>query len=147
MCVCCPSGVVGKKVETPYETCTYVVESCSIRGHHMLTDFCTPVINKACSGSKEEKFGGRTCAQKNSSCCLLFLWTVTLTATVTDSHQYSNDLLQGGLEDSLHFFVYVRSLAEAGAVITNSTLIRGNFFTAATPFSNCSVTQRKRHVH
>ena len=40
-----------------------------------------------------------------------------------------NDLLQGGLEDRLlHFFVYGRSLAEAGTVITNSALMQGNFW-------------------
>ena len=127
MYTCCPSRVVGKEAETPHETCTYVVESCIIHRHHVLKDFCTPLINKACSGSKEGKFGGRTRAQRNFSRCLLFLRTVTITATVRDSHQYSNDLLQGGLKDRHHFFVYVRSLPEAGTVITNSTLIQGNF--------------------
>ena len=48
----------------PQEACTYVVESC-IHGHHVLKDFCTPVINEVYSDSKEGKFGGRTCAQKN----------------------------------------------------------------------------------
>ena len=62
------------------------------------------------------------------SCHLLFLGTVTITATVRNSRQCSNDLLLGGLKDHLlHFFVYDCSLAEAGAVVTNSTLMEGNF--------------------
>ena len=78
---------------------------------------------------KAGKFGGRTHAQKNFSCCSPYLQTVTITATVRDSHQYSNDSLQGRLEDCLlHFYIYGRSLAEAGAVIKNSTLMLGNFW-------------------
>ena len=73
-------------------------------------DFCTPVINEVCSGSQEGKFWGKTCVQKNVSYCSLFLQTGIITATVRDSCHYSNDLLQGGLEDRLlHFFVYGRS--------------------------------------
>ena len=62
--------------------------------------------------------------------CSLFLRTVTITATVRDSYQYSSDLLQGELEDRLlRFFVYYgHSLAEADAVITNSTSVQGNFW-------------------
>ena len=48
-------------------------------------------------------------------------------ATVRDSHHYSNDLLQGALEDRLLHFSYMAvPLAKACAVITNSTLIQGN---------------------
>ena len=109
MCVCCPSGVVDIQAETPHGTCTYEDKSC-ICGHHVSKDFCTPVINGMCSGSQEGKFEGRTCAQKNISYCSLLLQTGTITATVRDSHHYSNDLLQGGLEDHLlHFFIYGRS--------------------------------------
>ena len=36
--------------------------------------------------------------RKNSAVYSLFLRVGTITATVTDSHQYSNDLPQGGLE-------------------------------------------------
>ena len=62
-------------------------------------------------------------------CCSLFLRTVTTTATVRDSCQYSNDLLQGGLEDRLLcFFIYGRLLAEIDAVITNSTFMQGNLW-------------------
>ena len=126
MCVCCTSGMVDIEAKTPCGTCTYVNESC-ICGHHVSKDFCSPVINEICSGSQEGKFGGRTCAQKNFSYCLLLLQTGTITATIKDSHHYSNDLFQGGLEDCLlHSFVYGGSLAEACAVITNSTLIQGN---------------------
>ena len=81
MCVCCPSGVVDKEAKTPHETCTYMIESCSIRGHHMLKDFCTPAINEVCSGSKEGKFGGRwdTCPEELQ----------LLLAVFTDCNYYS----------------------------------------------------------
>ena len=126
MYMCCRSGMVDIEAETPCGTCTYVDESC-IRGHPVSKDFCTPVINVVCSGSQEGKFEGRTCAQKNVSYCSLLLQTGTITATVRDSHHYSNDLLQGALEDRLLHFSYMAvSLAKACAVITNSTLIQGN---------------------
>ena len=35
------------------ERCTYMVESCGIRGHHVSKDFCTPAINDLCRGSKK----------------------------------------------------------------------------------------------
>ena len=93
---------------------------------------------------KAGKFGGRTHAQKNFSCCSLYLRTVTITATVRDSHQYSNDSLQGRLEDCLlHFYIYGRSLAEAGTVIKKFNfdarkllVYHFSLNTAATPFSN-----------
>ena len=86
MYACYPTGVVDKEAEnTSHETCTYVVKSYSICRHNVLKDFCTPVINEVGSGSKEGKFGGRPHAQKNFSCCSLFLWTVIITATVRDS--------------------------------------------------------------
>ena len=101
-------------------------------------DFCTPVINEVCSGSKEGKFGGKTHAQKNFSYCSLFLRTVTTIATVRDNYRYYYDLqLQGGQDHLPCFFVSVcmvcmhmamDALAEAGAVITNSTLIKRNFW-------------------
>ena len=107
--MCCASGVVDIEAPTPRGTCTYVDESC-IRGHHVSKDFCTLVINEVSSGSQEGKLCGRTCAQKNFSCCLLLLQTGTITATVRDSRHYSNNLLKGGLKDCLlHFFVYGRS--------------------------------------
>ena len=115
MCMCCPSGMVDIEAETPCGTCTYMDESC-IRGHHLSKDFCTPVINVVCSDSQEGKFEGRTCAQKNVSYCSLLLQTGTITATVRDSHHYSNDLLQGALEDRLLHFSYMAvPLAEACA--------------------------------
>ena len=50
-------------------------------------------------------------------------------ATVEDTRHYSNDLLQGGFEDLLLEFLYMAiPLAKACAVITNSTLIQGNFW-------------------
>ena len=51
-----PKWRVDKEGETPHETCklTYMVESCGICGHHVLKNFCTPVINEVCSGSKKE---------------------------------------------------------------------------------------------
>ena len=86
------------------------------------------VLTGVCSGSEEGKFEGRTCAQKNVSCCLLLLQIETLTTTVSDSHHYSNYLLQGGLKDHLLHFSYMAiPLAEACAVIINSTLIKVNF--------------------
>ena len=110
MCVCCPSGAVDIEAETPRGTYTYMDESC-IHGHHVSKNFCTPVINEVCSGSQEGKFWGSTRAQKYISYCLLLLQTGTITATVRDSRHYSNDLLQGGLEDYLlNFFVYSRSV-------------------------------------
>ena len=106
--MCCESSVVDMEAETPCGTCTYVDESC-IRRHHMSKDFCTLVINEIRSGSQEKKFWDRTRPSKVSYCSLL-LQTGTITATVRDSRYYSNDLLQGGLEDCiLHFFVYGRS--------------------------------------
>ena len=111
MYVCCASDVVDIEAETPRGTCTYMDESC-ICGHHVSKDFCTPVINEVCSGSQEGKFWGRTRAQKNVSYCSLLLQ-----ATVRDSYHYSNDLLQGGLEDCLLHFLYMTVLlAEACAV-------------------------------
>ena len=54
------------------------------------------------------EFWGRTCVQKNFSYCMLLLQTGTITATVRDSHHYSNDLLQGGLKDHLlHSILYM----------------------------------------
>ena len=103
MCVCCPSGMVDIEAKRPQGTCTYVDKSC-IRGHHVLKDFCTTVINEVCSGSQE---GGRTRAQKNVSHCSVLLQTGTFTGTVRDSCHYSNKLLQGDLEDRLLFFSYV----------------------------------------
>ena len=109
MCICRASGMVDVEAETPRGTCTYVDES-YIRGHRVSKDFCTPVINEVCSGSQEGKFWGRTRVQKNISYCSLLLQTGTIMATVRDSCYYSNDLLQGGLEDRLlHFFVYGHS--------------------------------------
>ena len=46
---------VDIEAETSHGTCTYMDESC-IRGHHVSKDFCTPVINEVCSGSREGKF-------------------------------------------------------------------------------------------
>ena len=63
---------------------------------------------------------------RKSSYCLLLLQT---TATIRDNCHYSNDLLQGGLEDCLLHFLYMAVLlAEICAMITNSTLIQGNFW-------------------
>ena len=47
--------MVDKEAKTPCETCTNVVESCSIHRHYVSKDYCTPVINEVCSGSKEGK--------------------------------------------------------------------------------------------
>ena len=102
MCVCCPSGMIDIEAKTPCGTCSYV-------GHHVSKDFCIPVINEVCSGN-QGKFWGRTHAQKNVSYCSLLLQTETITATMRDSRHYSNDLLQGGLEDCLLYLsVYGRS--------------------------------------
>ena len=106
MCVCFPSGVVNIEAETPHGTRTYVDESC-IRGHHVLKDFCTALINEVCSGSQEGNFWDRTHAQKNVSYCSSLLQSGTIMATVRDSHHYSNDLLQDGLEDCLLYFLYM----------------------------------------
>ena len=92
MCMCHASVMVDIEAKTPYETCTYVHESYICR-HQVSKDFYTPVIDEECSGSQEEKFWGRTHAQKNFSYCLLLLKTGTITATVRDSHHYSNGLL------------------------------------------------------
>ena len=97
MCVCHASGVVDIEAKTLCGTCAYVHESC-IHGHQVSKDFCTPVINEVCSGSKDKKFWGRTHAQKNFSCCSLLLKTGTTMTTVRDSRHYSNNLLQGGLD-------------------------------------------------
>ena len=92
MCVCCPSGMVDIEAERrPRGTCTYVDESC-IRRHHVLKDFCTPVINEVCSDSLEGKFWSKTVVQNNISYCSLLLQTGTITATVRDSRHYSNNL-------------------------------------------------------
>ena len=128
ICMCCPSGVVDMEAKIPCEAYTYVVESC-IRWHHVSKDFCTPVINEVCSDSKGGKFGGRTRVQKKFQLLLTIFTDWLITATVRDSCQYSNDLLQDELKDCLlHFFVYGHSLAEACAVITNSTLMQRNFW-------------------
>ena len=124
-----------------------VVKSCVCR-HHVSKDFSTPVINEVCVAVKK---GSLVVEHMPFRCCLLLLQTETIMATVRASCHYSNDLLQGGLEDHLlHFFIYYDcSLAESCAVITKSTLVQGNFWhiillnTAATPFSNCNVMQRK----
>ena len=138
MCACCPSGAVDMEAKIPCKTLTYVVKRC-IHGHHVSKDFYTPVINEmlvytqenenphdlaVCNGRKEEKFGGRTRAQKNLSCLLTVLWIGIITATTRNSCQYSNDLLQGRFKVCrLHVFVYGCSLADTGTVITNSTLM------------------------
>ena len=54
--MCCASGMVDIEVKTPCGTCTYVVKSC-IHRHYVSKDSCNPVINEACSGSQEGKFG------------------------------------------------------------------------------------------
>ena len=86
-----------------------VFESC-IRGHHVLKDFWTPVINKelVCAQESGNSHNPHAMAikkgslvvghvpRKISAVCSLFLRAGTITATVTDSHQYSNDLPQGG---------------------------------------------------
>ena len=106
----------------------YVDKSC-IHRHHVSKYFCTPVINEVCSGSQEEKFWGRTRAQNNVSYCSLLLQTRTVTVTLRNSRHFSNDLLQDGLKDHLHFLYIAIALAEAYcAVIINSTLIQGNFW-------------------
>ena len=126
--MCCASGVVDIEAKKPHKTCTYVDKSCILR-QHVSKGFCTPVINEVCIGSHEGKFWGRIHAQKNLSYCLSLLQTGTIMATVRDSRHYSNNLLQGGLEDSLLHFLYMAVLpAEACAVITNLTLIQGNFW-------------------
>ena len=78
---------------------------------------------------KKGNFGIGHVPRKMVSYCSLLLQTGTITATVRDSHHYSNDLLQGGLEDYLLYFSYMAvPLAEAYAVITNSTSIQGHFW-------------------
>ena len=60
---------------------------------------------------------------------MLLLQTGTITATVRDSCHYSNDLLQGGLEDCLLLFSCMAvPLAEACVVLMDLTLIQGNFW-------------------
>ena len=90
---------------------THVCDSC-IRGHHVSKDFWTPVINEelVCaqeSGNSHDPYAvaikkGSVVVghvpRKISAICLLFLRVETITATVTDSRQYLNDLPQGGLE-------------------------------------------------
>ena len=77
---------------------------------------------------KKGSFGlGHVGAQKNFSYCSLLFKTGTIMATLRDSRHYSNDLLQGGLKDCLHFLYMVILLAEACAVIMNSTLIQETF--------------------
>ena len=85
-------------------------------------------------------FGIGHVPRKMVTYCLLLLQTVTITATVRDSHHYSNDLC--GLEDYLLYFSYMAVLlAEACAVITNSTSMQEHFWyiiflnTAAVPFN------------
>ena len=120
--------MVDIETETLHKTCTYIDKSCILR-QYVSKGFCTPVINEVCSGSHERKFWGRIRAQKNLSYCLSLLQTRTIMATVRDSCHYSNNLLQGGLEeDLLHFLYMAVLLAEACAVITNLTLIKGNFW-------------------
>ena len=47
---------------------------------------------------------------RKSNYCSLLQQTGKITATIRDSQYYSNDLLQGGLEDRLlHIFVYSHS--------------------------------------
>ena len=68
------------------------------------------ILNEVCSGSQEGKFWGWARSQKNFSYCSLLLQTGTITATVSVSHHYSNDLFQSGLEyHLLHSFVYGHS--------------------------------------
>ena len=88
--------MVDIEAKTPCGTHTYMDESC-IRRYHVSKDFYTAIINEVCSDSQEEKFGGRTHAQKNVCYCSLLIWSGTITATVRDSWHYSNDLLQDGL--------------------------------------------------
>ena len=120
------------------------MDESSFKGHHVSKDFCTPVINGVCIGSQGGKFWGRIRVQNNFSYCLLLIQIGTIMASVRDSRHYSSNLLQGGLEDSLlQTFMYMAVLlAKACAVITNSTLIHGNFClyrfsldTAAMPFN------------
>ena len=68
------------------------------------------------------------CPEKLQPHCSLLLQTGTITAIVRDSCHCSNDLLQVGIEYRLLHFLYMAVLlAKACAVITNSTLIQGNF--------------------
>ena len=91
---------------------------------------------------KKGNFGVGHVSRKMVSYCSLLLQTRTITATVRDSRHYSNDLFPGGLEDYLLYFSCMAVLlAEAYAVIMNSTSIQGHFWyiiflnTAAVPFN------------
>ena len=58
----------------------------------------------------------------------MLLQTKTITATVRDSHQYTNDLLQGGLKDRLlHFFIYSHSFV----VLHGQILVRAGVLSLA----------------
>ena len=90
---------------------THVFDSC-IRGHHVSKDFWTPVIYEelVCaqeSGNPHDPYAVEIkkgsvvvghVPRNISAVCSLFLRAGTITATVTNSRQYSNDLPQGGLE-------------------------------------------------
>ena len=102
-------------------------EGC-IRRHHVSKDFCTPVIDKVCSGSQEGRFWDRVRAQKNQ---LLFVVTRleklqllqgTAVIILTTYSRVDSKIVSYTLS---HMAV---PLAEACAVITNTTLIQGNFW-------------------
>ena len=90
---------------------THVFDSC-IRGHHISKDFWMPLINEelACaqeSGNPHDPYavaikkGSAVVGHvpgKISAVCSLFLRAGTITGIVTDSHQYSNGLPQGGFQ-------------------------------------------------
>ena len=83
----------------------HVIDSC-ICGHHISNDFWTPLINEelVCaqeSGNPHDPYAvaikkGSVVVghvlRKISAVCSLFLRAGTITAIVTDSRQYSNDL-------------------------------------------------------
>ena len=113
---------------TSWNMYTCMDEIC-IRGHHVSKDFCTPIINEVCNGSQEGNFWGRPHPRKKSVIARCYykleLSQLLYGTAVIISTTYS----RVDLKIVSYTFSYMAvPLAEVCAVITNSTLIQGNFW-------------------
>ena len=158
MCTCCPSGVVDKEAETPCETCTlptYLVNYCSIEIFWHTVSANAVALDHVCVAVKKGSLVVGQVPRKNFSCCLLFLRTITITATVRGTAAVFQWLTPGWTQrlspTLFHIWLFTcwswRCDNKINFDAKKLVVYHLSLNTAAMPLSNCNGTWRKWHLH